>query len=90
MVYKQITEQGRKKQQRNKEMKTERNWPASDAVSGLAVFWIIALALPSTQKWALMLDMVYPFCMQIFRCVYANIKQETATVMQSVLAVLAS
>lgn len=51
MVYKQITERGRKKQQqRNKEMKTERNWPASDAVSGLAAFWIIALALPSTQN----------------------------------------
>ena len=50
MVYKQITERGRKKQRRNKEMKTERNWPASDTVSGLAAFWIIALALPSTQN----------------------------------------
>lgn len=29
-----------------------------------------------------MLNMIYPFCTQIFSCLYANIKWESAAVMQ--------
>lgn len=83
MLYKQITERGRKKRGINRWR--HRNWPASDAVSGLAAFWITALAVPSTQ-WALMLHITYPYCMHIFSCLYANIKLDSAFVMQDVEA----
>lgn len=82
MVYKQITEWERtKKKQRNKEMKTEKLASIRHS-QWFGCFLDHRLGSHINTKWALMLNMIYPFCTQIFSCLYANIKRESASVMQ--------